>query len=144
LRLTKSTYDEFQKKITYTSLPRTFQEAVTVKGSLGLRYMWIDSLCIIQDCKIDWEEQCTDMGRIRKDSFVTLAGPTASGSHSGFLNARQVSPQATLQTSDAESPSDVILSCSGFTEGPGELMPEPNSVLTKRAWVSQVLCNRLK
>jgi len=137
LKLTKTTYDKFQKKITYISLPKTFQDAVTATRSLGLRYLWIDSLCIIQGCKRDWEEQCTEMRRIYKDSFVTLAGPAASGCHSGFLDARQISPHATLQASDSKNSSEVVLSYSGVSEDLGDLMPEPNSVLSKRAWVLQ-------
>jgi hypothetical protein len=39
LKLTESTYDEFQKEITYMSLPKTFQDAVTATRSLGLRHL---------------------------------------------------------------------------------------------------------
>jgi len=39
LKLTQMTYDEFQEKIAYLSLPKTFQDAVTATQSLGLRYL---------------------------------------------------------------------------------------------------------
>lgn len=137
LKLTESTYHEFQNKIIYTSLPKTFQDAVTATRALGLRHLWIDSLCIIQGCKRDWEEQCTEMRRIYQDSFMTLAGPAASGCHSGFLDARQISSHAILQASDNKNSSEVVLSYDGVSEYPGDLMPEPDSVLSKRAWVLQ-------
>ncbi|KAK1502880.1 hypothetical protein CTAM01_04869 [Colletotrichum tamarilloi] len=38
-----------------TSLSKTFQDAVLVTRRLGIKYIWIDSLCIIQDSKLDWE-----------------------------------------------------------------------------------------
>jgi len=131
------TYDEFQEKITYLSLPKAFQDAVTATRLLGLRYLWIDSLCIIQGSKRDWEEQCTEMRRIYKESFITLARPVASGCDSGFLHIRQTSSQVTLQASDGESSNEVILSHRGINEDPYDLMPEPNSPLSKRAWVLQ-------
>ena len=94
-------------------------------------------MCIIQGCKRDWEEQCTEMRRIYKDSFVTLAGPAASNCHSGFLGTREVASHTTLQVSDSENTNEVILSYSGISEDLGYLMPETNSVLSKRAWVMQ-------
>jgi hypothetical protein len=138
LKLTQTTYDEFQEKIAYESLPKTFQDAVTATRSLGLRYLWIDSLCIIQGSRRDWEEQCTEMGRIYKDSFVTLAGPAASGCDSGFLHhARHTSSQAALQWSEGESFDEVILSHRSINENPYTLGPETDSPLSKRAWVLQ-------
>jgi hypothetical protein len=77
------------------------------------------------------------MGRIYKDSFVTLAGPAVSDCDSGFLHVRQTSSQATLQASDGESSDEVILSHRCINEDPYDLMPEPNSPLSKRAWVLQ-------
>lgn len=37
------------------TLPKTFCEAIQVCRKLGMPYLWIDSLCIIQDSKGDWE-----------------------------------------------------------------------------------------
>ena len=137
LKLIQTTYDDFQKKIAYTSLSKTFQDAVTATRSLGMRYLWIDSLCIKQDSKRDWEEQCAEMRRIYKDSFVTLAGPAASGCDSGFLCVRQILSHATLQVSDGESSNEVILSHRGINEDINDLTPEPDAPLSKRAWVLQ-------
>jgi len=77
------------------------------------------------------------MRRIYKDSFVTLAGPAASDCDSGFLHARQTSSQVTMQASDSKSSDEVTLSHRGINEDPFDLMPEPTSPLSKRAWVLQ-------
>lgn len=38
-------------------LPQTFQDVITVSRSFGVRYIWIDALCIIQDSTGDWEAE---------------------------------------------------------------------------------------
>lgn len=53
LRLLLSNLAALKEGIDVHSLPKTFQDAIHVTRSLGLRYLWIDSLCIIQDFKPD-------------------------------------------------------------------------------------------
>jgi hypothetical protein len=124
------------ERITFDSLPKTFMDAVIATRSLGLKYLWIDSLCIMQDSPDDWEEQCQKMGEIYKNSFVTLAGPAASGCDDGFLHRRQIPDSLTLNISDGESQDDIVLSLSLSTH-PYRLKLEPNSPLATRAWVLQ-------
>jgi len=45
-------------------MPEMFQDAVIASRELGIRYLWIDSLCIIQDSVEDWELECSKMGRV--------------------------------------------------------------------------------
>jgi hypothetical protein len=49
-----STLDNRMKRINFGHLSQTFQDAVKLARQLGQRYLWIDSLCIIQDDKDDW------------------------------------------------------------------------------------------
>jgi hypothetical protein len=51
---------------------------------LGIRYLWIDSLCIIQDNTADWERESGNMANIYQKSYLTLAA-AASSSGSGGL-----------------------------------------------------------
>ncbi|KAK3897222.1 hypothetical protein C8A05DRAFT_19973, partial [Staphylotrichum tortipilum] len=44
------------------ALPQTFQDAITATAKLGMRYVWIDLLCIVQDDSVEWETQSTKMG----------------------------------------------------------------------------------
>lgn len=53
IRLLKSNEGQFRKG-DITGLPKTFREAIQVTRDLGYRYIWIDSLCIIQDSEEDW------------------------------------------------------------------------------------------
>jgi hypothetical protein len=55
--LTAGNLAEFRSRISFTKLPKTFQEAIVVTRKFGIRYLWIDSLCIIQEgegSKDDW------------------------------------------------------------------------------------------
>ncbi|KXH43390.1 heterokaryon incompatibility protein [Colletotrichum salicis] len=49
LQLKKATCEDFQRGIELFKLPKTFREAIQVTRRLGVRYLWIDSLCIFQD-----------------------------------------------------------------------------------------------
>ncbi|PQE03115.1 heterokaryon incompatibility protein [Rutstroemia sp. NJR-2017a BVV2] len=60
----------------------TFQNAVQITRALGLRYLWIDSLCIIQDDKDDWQFESAKMANIYLGSCVTIAA-TASFDSTG-------------------------------------------------------------
>lgn len=55
MRTTSDSIAARQKQILYSDLPKTFQDAVAVTRDLGLRYLWIDALCIIQDDAQNWE-----------------------------------------------------------------------------------------
>lgn len=145
LKLTQTSYRIFQMAIPFNRLPRTFQDAVTATRYLGLRYLWIDSLCIIQDSIQDWEEQCTEMRRIYKDSFITIAGAAASSCESGFLHDRPTGSRAILQVSHRGVSDEIVLTHRGIDELPWTKMPEPDSPLSKRAWVFQerVLSGRI-
>ena len=137
LRLLRDNLAKFEKCIEFAGLPRTFQDAITVTRSLGLRYLWVDSLCIIQDSLSDWEKQCMEMARIYRDSYVTLAGPAASGCETGFLHLRPTSDQVTIQLDDEELELEVALSCYDVGGESHCFWPERDSPLAKRAWVLQ-------
>jgi hypothetical protein len=55
LRTTIATLNSFCNSITFESLPKTFQDAIQVTRGLSFEFLWIDSLCIIQDDPKDWD-----------------------------------------------------------------------------------------
>ncbi|PSN70694.1 HET-domain-containing protein, partial [Corynespora cassiicola Philippines] len=74
--------------IPLSNLPRTFREAVVFTRQLNIIYLWIDSLCIIQDSHSDWSEQSSQMSTIYANSHITLAASAAPDSgHGLFLGA---------------------------------------------------------
>ena len=90
LRTTKHFFKQFKQVIRWEMLPRTFQDAITVARSLKIHYIWVDSLCIIQDSRDDWARECGQMAQIYQNAVVTLAAMGASNSTKGcFSAARQ-------------------------------------------------------
>ncbi|TVY76001.1 hypothetical protein LSUE1_G003927 [Lachnellula suecica] len=82
------TRDKRMKGILLSELPRTFQDAVSIVKGLGIRYLWIDSLCIIQDDVEDWTVQSSEMAAIYKCSYLTIAASSAPDSSAGLFNQR--------------------------------------------------------
>ncbi|KAG7294527.1 hypothetical protein NEMBOFW57_004602 [Staphylotrichum longicolle] len=70
-------------------MPLTFQDAVHVTRRLGFRYLWIDSLCILQDSKVDWEEQSGQMKHMYEGAVVTIAADAGRDSSCGLSSANK-------------------------------------------------------
>jgi hypothetical protein len=81
-RTLMSTLEANKQGIPWNPMPATFQDAIDFTRRLGLQYIWIDSLCIIQDSDEDWVEQSALMADIYGNAYVTLCA-TASHSDDG-------------------------------------------------------------
>jgi hypothetical protein len=64
------------------------KDAVKVARRLGLRYLWIDSLCIIQDDLSDWHRQSSAMASIYENACITISGLSCAGDTSDSLFAQ--------------------------------------------------------
>ncbi|KAJ6441437.1 fungal specific transcription factor domain-containing protein [Purpureocillium lavendulum] len=84
----KDTYDAHREGIPWSSLPQTFRDAITVGRQIGFDYIWIDSLCIIQDDKADWLRESGRMGSIYEMADLTLAACHAADSSEGMFTSR--------------------------------------------------------
>jgi hypothetical protein len=69
-------------------LPKTFRDAIYATRSLGVRYLWIDAVCIIQDSTEDWLEQSGKMGSIFGKALLTLVAAAGEHSEAGMFNER--------------------------------------------------------
>jgi hypothetical protein len=83
LQTTSLTLAAFQTQIPWEELPRTFQEAISFTHRLGCMYLWIDSLCIVQDSVNDWRHEGSKMASIYKSASLTLAATRSSDSKGG-------------------------------------------------------------
>ena len=84
-KTTRANLSEHLNAIPLSSLPRTFQDAVVVTRELGLRYLWIDSLCIVQDDEDDWYSESEMMASIYEYAIITLAASSATDSTQGLF-----------------------------------------------------------
>src|SRR5271156_6077278 len=78
LTTTVATFQERSNDIDKESLPKTFQNLVSIARQLSIRYVWIDSLCIIQDSASDWSAESAKMGEYYMNSHFTVAAVSAS------------------------------------------------------------------
>jgi hypothetical protein len=84
-RTTKCTLPTKLDHISPTSLPKTLQDAASVTRQLGLRYLWIDSLCIIQDDPLDMTRELSTMHTIYKNATIVIAAEFPTNVHRWFL-----------------------------------------------------------
>lgn len=99
-------------------LPRTFREAVEAAKRLGIRYLWVDSLCIIQGETEhqDWYREASLMDKVYFNSYCNLSAADASDSTEGLFRFRQpqfcgtVSFKAETSRADPDTqPADYVL-----------------------------------
>jgi hypothetical protein len=88
LRLTGGNISELHHDIPLSSLPKTFLEAIQITMELGFNYLWIDSLCIVQDSRDDWRNEAASMGSVYRYSVLTIAATGARNSHQGLFLER--------------------------------------------------------
>lgn len=88
MKATKANVKRLKRGIDVSYLPATFRDAIAVVRSLGVRYLWIDSLCIIQDDDQDWHTEARQMGSIYERAYFTIAATSAQGDLDGFLHQR--------------------------------------------------------
>jgi serine/threonine protein kinase len=86
--VTRGNYADFLQAIDIRSLPATFRDAVECTRALGLRYLWIDALCIIEGEHGDYDEQAQTMGDVFSGAYCVLAASRAVDQGHGFIKPR--------------------------------------------------------
>ncbi|XXH01481.1 hypothetical protein Hte_007841 [Hypoxylon texense] len=88
-RTLTSTIKEYMTKgIPWETLSKTFQDAVDICRRLEIDYLWIDSLCIIQDSDEDWNEEAVRMGDVYAHAFLTIAATRSEDGSKGCYRDR--------------------------------------------------------
>lgn len=92
LKLTADNMEEFSKGIPLERFPLTLRQAITTAKRLGIRHLWIDALCIMQDgpgSREDWEEQAGLMGSIYANGIINIGASRAATSDEGMFTQRE-------------------------------------------------------
>ena len=135
LRLTTSTHDRLQKGFALAELPPTFQDAIMVTRALGINFLWIDALCILQDSIVDWQHEATMMSQVYSNSICNMSALDAQDSTGGLFFDRETS----------NIPYCTFTSCRKFKRkriyefASADLWSDSvqHAPLTRRAWVLQ-------
>lgn len=146
--------------ISFESLPKNFQDAITITRSIGIRYLWIDSLCIVQDNRKDWEIESAKMASVYNNAYLVLAASQATDSLDGFLdrkdaefeNALQLNPKNSHKIANLKNPDSSIseiysrVMSTDPTNGKSQhRWKVSSSPLNQRGWVLQecILARRI-
>ncbi|KAF2824306.1 HET-domain-containing protein [Ophiobolus disseminans] len=78
------------------NLPASLVDAIKTTRRLGLNFIWIDSLCIIQDSEHDWNTEAAQMASVYANAYVTVFADAAQDDDYGFLVPRQVFPSTPI------------------------------------------------
>jgi hypothetical protein len=84
----KSNITELQKDINWGDLPKTFQDAIVVALHFDIHFLWVDSLCIVQDDDDDRNRELAKLGEIYENAFLTIAATSSPSADIPFLRAR--------------------------------------------------------
>jgi hypothetical protein len=133
--------------IPWNSLSRTFQDAIVTTRELELRYIWIDSLCIVQDDPEDWGRESERMASTYEGAQVVLAASDAKDGHDGFLGLRSnenPSPGSIFQgIKDDGNPYSIRIRKGDYHRWYGDALPPRSRVqadpspLSTRGWAFQ-------
>lgn len=130
---TKSTLSGHIDKIPWVTLPKTFRDAIEVTRNIGIKYIWIDSLCIVQDDEEDWERESSTMASVYERCYLNISATDSNDSHGGcFLNQPQIQQlEFPYSSSNCDSAGSFFLLDDFSTRSLGF------SPLNKRGWVLQ-------
>jgi hypothetical protein len=130
---TMSTLSCRKQKLEWTLMPALFRDAITVTRDLGLRYLWIDSLCIIQDDNQDWEIESAKMGTIYESAHIVVAASSSPDPDHSFLDPRRTMFADHLELSyQREDGRECVVKARPVVELNASIDP-----LDRRAWAFQ-------
>jgi hypothetical protein len=87
-RTTKESLNAHKRSITIRELPKTFRDAIVITRRFGVQYLWIDSLCFIQDDPADWDYESSQMGSVYANSYLTIAASSSTDDEGGCFPSR--------------------------------------------------------
>lgn len=87
IKSTTASLKEHCKRLSLENLPKTYREAVLLARGVGIQYLWIDSLCILQDSKKDWLAEASQMAYIYENAAFTISAESSTGSSGSMLGS---------------------------------------------------------
>jgi hypothetical protein len=123
----------FRNSIKFQDLPKTFSDAMITAKSLGVRFLWIDSLCIIQDSSEDWSRESLLMADIYSNSACNICAVDAEDDSVGFLCDRDPNSVEPFVFRGRLKGKTVPF----LVDNTEDISSHPRNVLSSRAWVFQ-------
>jgi hypothetical protein len=135
LQLTTASFNSLCSGIAVCSLKPTFQDMAHLTWQLGVRFLWIDCLCIIQDDNEDWKTESALMGKVYANSWLNVSANSRGDNSAGLFAERNGSRlQDYIQIRPKESSEAITFI---LTEGNTWWREVETAPVNKRAWVLQ-------
>jgi len=135
LQLTTDSLSSFRNGIAVSTLKPTFDDMADLTWRLGVRLMWIDCMCIIQDDIQDWRDESALMGKVYANSWLNVSAARTDATCSGLYAERYVTDRlAHFRTRYGESGEATIWTVTNPEEWWDDVEQAP---VNKRAWVLQ-------
>jgi hypothetical protein len=90
IQLRDQTYQDWFEDIPFSRFPKTLQDGIITTWKVGLRFLWIDCLCIRQDDNKEKATEIAKMPQIYRGAHVTISAARSKSSDDGFLHDVQV------------------------------------------------------
>ena len=81
-----SRFSEHQDSLPSDALPKNFSDAIIVARAMDIKYVWIDSPCIVQDEIGDWEIASSKMASLYQNVRVVIYASNSDNCRGGLLN----------------------------------------------------------
>lgn len=120
--------------IPFMALAQNFRDAIDITRRLGFSYIWIDSLCIIQDSMLDWIRESAIMDSIYSHAFLTIASTGSDSSSGGCFHSRNPLSLSPCTIATSTTSSLVVAPASSSSAIFDEIEYSP---LSQRGWVFQ-------
>ena len=133
-KLTHETLESMLEEIQLDLLPQTFKDAIHITRKLGYHYIWIDSLCVLQDDQDDWAYESSTMNSIYSNSILTIAALWGHDSDWGCFSEREPLKQQHCRIGNWASGGIYVESSDNLLRD-GGAFDFDQSPLCKRAWV---------
>lgn len=120
-------------------LPATFRDAVAATRILEIPFLWIDSVCILQGDKEDWETEGSKMADVYSNATICIAASDANDDAEGFLKPRKQQPALTIDVTFSPTTDSICMSARLYTQLPLKRsgLHEQYPALHNRAWCLQ-------
>jgi hypothetical protein len=92
---TSANLARMKERIHWDELPQTIKDAVSITRALGIQYLWVDALCIIQDSQEDWEAESKKMADVYGGAFLTISAALGPDVHNGLFQDSKVPAPST-------------------------------------------------
>ncbi|KAG9233019.1 heterokaryon incompatibility protein-domain-containing protein [Amylocarpus encephaloides] len=105
----KSNLKERCSKIKFLEMPSLFQQAVTVTRGLGIRYLWIDALCIIQDDRDDWSVKAAKMSSVYWNGACKLVVTHCQNPAQNFFPPKEIIASVKYEKVKSKEPPKMLV-----------------------------------